>query len=118
MCELFASIVTADHRSSRKHGNSAGWRIQAEDFRPDVVLCDLAMPGVDGCKVAESLHHHAEFSPVSAEGVLITSSIFLSDLYFHMFPIYHSGSGRVLFVFPASILPLRVSVFANENVNA
>jgi CheY-like chemotaxis protein len=36
--------------------------IQAEDFRPDVVLCDLAMPGVDGCKVAESLHHHAEFA--------------------------------------------------------
>src|SRR5262249_20278136 len=36
--------------------------IQADDFRPDGVLCDLAMPGVDGCKVAESLHHRAEFS--------------------------------------------------------
>ena len=36
--------------------------IQAEDFRPDVVLCDLAMPGVDGCKVAERLRQDGGFS--------------------------------------------------------
>jgi CheY-like chemotaxis protein len=33
--------------------------VEANDFRPDVVLCDLIMPGIDGCKVAESLRHHA-----------------------------------------------------------
>ena len=35
---------------------------EAEDFRPDVVLCDLAMPGVDGCKVAECLSHDGRYS--------------------------------------------------------
>src|SRR5437660_1477261 len=28
---------------------------EASDFHPDVVLCDLAMPGLNGCNVAESL---------------------------------------------------------------
>ena len=28
---------------------------EARTFRPDVVLCDLAMPGLDGCGVAEQL---------------------------------------------------------------
>jgi hypothetical protein len=32
---------------------------EAADFRPDVVLCDLSMPGVDGCHVAEALRRHA-----------------------------------------------------------
>jgi CheY-like chemotaxis protein len=32
---------------------------EARDFRPDVVLCDLAMPGMDGCQVAESLRRHS-----------------------------------------------------------
>jgi CheY-like chemotaxis protein len=32
---------------------------QAREFRPDVVLCDLAMPEVDGCRVAEGLRRHA-----------------------------------------------------------
>jgi CheY-like chemotaxis protein len=36
--------------------------VEANDFRPDVVLCDLTMPGIDGCKVAESLRHHAALS--------------------------------------------------------
>jgi CheY-like chemotaxis protein len=36
--------------------------IEANDFRPDAVLCDLAMPGVDGCRVAESLRRHAALS--------------------------------------------------------
>ena len=36
--------------------------VEANDFRPNVVLCDLAMPGIDGCKVAESLHRHAALS--------------------------------------------------------
>ena len=32
---------------------------QARDFRPDVVLCDLGMPEMDGCSVAEGLRRHA-----------------------------------------------------------
>ena len=35
---------------------------QAEDFRPNVVLCDLSMPDIDGFKVAENLCHQSEFS--------------------------------------------------------
>jgi CheY-like chemotaxis protein len=37
--------------------------VAANDFRPDVVLCDLVMPGIiDGCRVAESLRRHAALS--------------------------------------------------------
>jgi CheY-like chemotaxis protein len=36
--------------------------VEANDFRPDVVLCDLAMPGINGCKVAESLRRHSALS--------------------------------------------------------
>lgn len=36
--------------------------VEANDFRPDVVLCDLAMPNIDGCKVAESLRRHTALS--------------------------------------------------------
>jgi CheY-like chemotaxis protein len=36
--------------------------VEANDFRPDVVLCDLTMPGIDGYKVAESVRHHAALS--------------------------------------------------------
>ena len=32
--------------------------VEANEFRPDAVLCDLAMPGMDGCDVAESLRRH------------------------------------------------------------
>jgi CheY-like chemotaxis protein len=32
---------------------------EARDFRPDVVLCDLLMPEVDGLRVAEGLRRHA-----------------------------------------------------------
>ena len=32
--------------------------VGALDFLPDVVLCDLEMPRVDGCKVAENLRHN------------------------------------------------------------
>jgi two-component system, OmpR family, response regulator len=32
---------------------------EANEFRPDVVLCDLAMPGLDGCTVAHSLRRLA-----------------------------------------------------------
>jgi CheY-like chemotaxis protein len=39
--------------------NGAAALAEASSFRPDVVLCDLAMPGVDGCHVAESLRRHA-----------------------------------------------------------
>jgi len=39
--------------------------VAANDFRPEVVLCDLVMPGIiDGCKVAESLRRHAALSGV------------------------------------------------------
>ena len=32
--------------------------VGALDFLPDVVLCDLEMPRVDGCKVAENLRRN------------------------------------------------------------
>jgi CheY-like chemotaxis protein len=32
--------------------------VGAVDFQPDVVLCDLQMPRVDGCKVAENLRRN------------------------------------------------------------
>jgi two-component system CheB/CheR fusion protein len=35
---------------------------EASEFHADVVLCDLAMPGLDGCKVAEGLRRHAAHS--------------------------------------------------------
>ena len=33
---------------------------EASTFRPDVVLCDLAMPDMDGCTVAEKLRRQGE----------------------------------------------------------
>jgi CheY-like chemotaxis protein len=35
---------------------------EASAFRPDVVLCDLAMPGLDGCGVAEHLRRHPAYA--------------------------------------------------------
>jgi CheY-like chemotaxis protein len=32
---------------------------EASEFRPDVILCDLSMPGLDGYHVAKSLRHYA-----------------------------------------------------------
>jgi CheY-like chemotaxis protein len=32
---------------------------EARDFRPDAVLCDLAMPDVDGCALVQNLRRHA-----------------------------------------------------------
>jgi CheY-like chemotaxis protein len=48
--------------------------IEANDFRPDVVLCDLVMPGIDGCKVAESVRHHAALA-----GTLLVAVTALDD---------------------------------------
>jgi CheY-like chemotaxis protein len=46
---------------------------EANEFHPDVVLCDLAMPGLDGCTVAHSLrrlpaHAGAFLVAVTAHG--------------------------------------------------
>jgi CheY-like chemotaxis protein len=36
--------------------------VGAKKLRPDIVLCDLAMPGMDGCHMAESLRRHGAYS--------------------------------------------------------
>jgi signal transduction histidine kinase len=36
--------------------------IEARSFQPDVVICDLGLPGLDGCQVAECLRREAALS--------------------------------------------------------
>jgi CheY-like chemotaxis protein len=57
-----AMLVAAWGYEARTAFGGLAALIEAEDFLPDVLLCDLAMPGVDGCKVVECLGQDDRFS--------------------------------------------------------
>jgi CheY-like chemotaxis protein len=71
---VLASLVTAWGYEARTAFNGLTAVIEATDFRPDVVLCDLAMPDIDGCKVAENLRRHAALA-----GTLLVAVTALDD---------------------------------------
>ena len=51
---LAALLQNAGHDTRTEYGGAAGIRA-AEDFAPDVVFCDVGMPGVDGHELASQL---------------------------------------------------------------
>jgi CheY-like chemotaxis protein len=57
-----ATLVSLWGHEVRAALDGAAAIVEASDFLPDAVLCDLAMPGIDGCRVAESLRRHAALS--------------------------------------------------------
>ena len=51
------------HKSEIAHNGIQGIAI-VEQFRPEVVLCDLGLPGIDGYEVARRLRHRSDLSEV------------------------------------------------------
>jgi PAS domain S-box-containing protein len=51
------------HRAETAHNGTQGIAL-VEQIRPEVVLCDLGLPGIDGYEVARRLRHHAELSNI------------------------------------------------------
>ena len=54
-----ATLVGLWGYEARAVHSGAAALAEAAEFRPDVVLCDLSMPGIDGYLVAEGLRRHA-----------------------------------------------------------
>jgi CheY-like chemotaxis protein len=51
---LAALLEDAGHQTRTEYGGAAGIRA-AEEFAPDVVFCDIGMPGTDGHELASQL---------------------------------------------------------------
>jgi PAS domain S-box-containing protein len=47
------------------------------DFRPDLVLMDVRMPGLDGLQTMEALHRQSEFAELPV--ILVTAQVFRED---------------------------------------
>jgi CheY-like chemotaxis protein len=51
------------HQTEIAHNGIQGIAI-VEQFRPEVVLCDLGLPGIDGYEVARRLRHCSDLSEI------------------------------------------------------
>jgi CheY-like chemotaxis protein len=54
--ELLATILEFDGHLARVAHDGPSAIVEARNFQPDVVLCDIGLPGMDGYAVAECLH--------------------------------------------------------------
>ena len=61
---LGAAIERAGHYDVRTETNGALALAAALEFRPDVVLLDVLMPGIDGGEVAAALERHPDLEGV------------------------------------------------------
>lgn len=53
--ESLAQLLTLSGHDARIAGDGARGLALAEDFRPEVVFCDLGLPGMSGYEVAKAL---------------------------------------------------------------
>ena len=51
------------HQAEIAHNGIQGIAI-VEQYRPEVVLCDLGLPGIDGYEVARRLRHRSDLSVI------------------------------------------------------
>jgi len=58
---LAALLEDAGHQTRTEYGGAAGIRA-AEEFAPDVVFCDIGMPGTDGHELASQLSSKPELA--------------------------------------------------------
>jgi hypothetical protein len=88
--EILIRVLAQDYRVTRaSHGESALALCQTED-KPDLVLMDVLMPGIDGFEVARRLREH----PMSS-GIPI---IFVTSLDSHEERVKGLGLGAVDFI--------------------
>jgi two-component system CheB/CheR fusion protein len=59
---LREALLMNDHEVAVAHGGEAGLA-KAREFRPDVVICDIGLPGLDGYEVARRIRGDLQLSP-------------------------------------------------------
>jgi CheY-like chemotaxis protein len=60
ICDL---LDVLGHETAAAVDGSAGIK-KAREFKPDVILCDIGLPGISGYEVAEQISHDRELSDI------------------------------------------------------
>jgi DNA-binding response OmpR family regulator len=80
-----------------------------EDIKPDLVLLDIMMPGVDGLEVCQKIKENPEMSDVSV--VMVTGK---RDLESHMDAIFAEANGYIMKPFTVDGLVDKVVAFLEK----
>ena len=78
-CQLVARMLDASDRllGTRLANNGSEGLLALKDHRPDLVLLDLVMPGVDGFQVLDAMRRNPELADVPV--VLLTATSYAED---------------------------------------
>lgn len=64
LAEAMCEVLSLSGHDVIISGDGQGSLVRAREFHPDIVLCDIGLPGMDGYRVAQAFRDDDEFKDI------------------------------------------------------